>query len=289
MRLFPPIRLSALRGWMTLRDALKLAEERLRLTSSTPRLDAELLAAYALGIDRNSLLLRGLDQPAPECFWPLIDRRCAEEPVAYITGTQDFWTLTLSVNRHVLIPRPDSELLVEAAQQFFEDRAPRHILDLGTGSGALLLAALSVWPEAVGVGVDASRDALAVAQDNAKSCGFDARAQFRLGDWGEGLSGSFDLILCNPPYIAKDYPLARGVVDYEPHEALFAEADGLSDYQRLAPHIASLLSPMGCACIEIGYDQGETVPHIFQDQGLNGQVLRDLAGHDRCLLVRGHP
>jgi release factor glutamine methyltransferase len=268
---------------MTLRDALSAAAAQLAGVSATPRLDAELLAAFGLGISRDQLLLSGLEGSVPPDFAALVGRRLAHEPVAYIIGERDFWTLSLKIGAGVLVPRPDSETLIEAAIKFFHDRPPASILDLGTGSGALLLAALSHWPEAKGVGVDRSSAALTIAQINADACRLGNRTTFQSGDWGEGLDGLFDLILCNPPYIKDDVQLPREVADYEPLDALYAGPDGLNDYRRLALDIPRLLSPAGCACLEIGYDQGRTAASLFEGGDLRVEVLQDLGGRDRCL------
>jgi len=222
-------------------------------------------------------------------FDGLIARRLASEPVAYITGIRDFWSLRLMVAPGVLIPRPDSETLIEAALRHFGAVPPRSILDLGTGSGALLLAALSEFPEAMGQGIDRSATALAIATENARQNGLADRAAFHAGNWAEGVDGLFDLILCNPPYIEEASVLPRDVVGYEPAEALFAGADGLDDYRKLAPQIARLLEPAGCACIEIGHDQGGTASPLFRAEELNVTVLKDLGGRDRCLVMTKIP
>ncbi len=269
---------------MTARDAIAAAAERLTAVTDTPRLDAELLMAHARGVDRNALLLRHLSDPVPTAFAALIARRLAREPLAYITGTRDFWTISLHVSPAVLIPRPDSETLIEAAIVHFKGGAPETILDLGTGSGALLLAALSEWPGATGVGVDVSDEALVMAQRNANALHFSERAKFLKGDWTEGLTGPFDLILCNPPYVETDARLTPEVMN-EPHQALFAGADGLDDYRRLAPQIASLLTPNGCAAVEIGATQASRAGALFADAGLSVAVLQDLGRRDRCLLL----
>src|SRR6476661_7934285 len=164
---------------MSVRSALAMATARLAAASDTPRLDAELLMAHVLGISREKLLLSGLGGEAPPGFEALLGRREAGEPIAYIVGTRDFWTIELEVGPGVLVPRPDSETLIEAAVASFGTGGPRAILDLGTGPGTLLLAALDQWPEARGLGVDASEAALAWARRNAVP-----RAEFRLGDWG---------------------------------------------------------------------------------------------------------
>lgn len=264
---------------------LRAAAARLGVISDTPRLDAELLLAHALGVSREHVILRQRDLVVPSHFDALIDRRFAGEPVAYIIGTRDFWTLTLAVTPAVLIPRPDSETLIEAAIAHFQSRDPVKILDLGTGSGALLLAALDHWPGAQGLGVDASADALDVARGNAQRLGFGDRADFTLGDWGKEVSGPFDLILVNPPYIATSASLPRDVVEHEPHSALFAGDEGLDDYRRITPQLPGLLAPGGMAALEIGCDQRETVSALLRHTGLTVTARTDLAGLDRCLVA----
>lgn len=269
---------------MTIADTLRAATVHLAVASDTPRLDAELLMAHALGLTRNDLLLRHRDLTVPPAFAALLDRRLGGEPVAYITGTRDFWTIALHVTPDVLIPRPDSETLIEAALAHFTDRAPATVLDLGTGSGALLLAALDQWPDARGLGVDASPGALAVARGNAMRLGLADRAAFQSGDWAQGVDGRFDLLLINPPYIASTAPLSGDVL-CEPGSALFAGAEGLDDYRRIAPDLPRLIAPGGMAAIEIGYDQKASVSALLHDAGLAVRALCDLAGHDRCLVA----
>ena len=269
---------------MSIAQALRDAAARLQNVSDTARLDAELLLAHALGISRNELLLRQQDFTVPSGFGALIDRRIEGEPIAYITGVRDFWTISLRVTPDVLIPRPDTETLIEAAIAHFQGRAPARVLDLGTGSGALLLAALDHWPQATGIGVDSSAAALAVARANAEHLGLAGRATFQLGDWAEGMVERFDLILANPPYIASNAELAGDVL-HEPASALFAGAEGLDDYRRIAPVIARLLAEGGMAAIEIGHDQRESVSALLQEQGLGVATRKDMAGHDRCLVA----
>lgn len=270
---------------MNASDTLRAVAERLSAHSDTPRLDAELLLAHALGIEREELLLNLRDLQVPVGFDMLVERRAAGEPVAYITGVRDFWTIRLRVSPAVLIPRPDTETLLEAALEHFHDGAPRRILDLGTGSGALLLASLDEWQEATGLGVDISPEALAVARTNAEQLGLAARSEFRLGDWAGGIDERFDLILINPPYISSGAMLPRDVAAYEPHIALFAGADGLDDYRRLARQLPALLATDGMAAIEIGFDQGESAAHLFRNAGFQVRCRQDLAGRDRCLEV----
>ena len=265
-------------------DALRAATRHLADVSDTPRLDAELLMAHALGLSRADMLLRQRELDVPAGFAVLLDRRLTGAPIAHITGTRDFWTISLAVTPDTLIPRPDSETLIEAAVDHFHCRAPETILDLGTGSGALLLAALAQWPQAKGWGIDASAPALAVAQANAARLALADRAAFRIGDWARGVEGPFDLLLINPPYIAQDEPL-EGDVLHEPRSALFAGVDGLDDYRRIAPDLPPLIAPGGMAAIEIGHAQGESVSALVAAQGLAVSVRRDLAGHDRCVVA----
>ena len=264
-----------------------IAAAAIRIGGDTARLDAELLAAHALGLSREAMLMGHLDDPVPESFEPLVARRAAGEPLAYITGTRDFWTITLRVAPGVLIPRPDSETLIEAALSHFGTEAPSRVLDLGTGSGALLLAALDQWPAACGLGIDRSEAALAIAQGNAVALGLADRAEFHLGDWTQGLSMPFDLVLCNPPYVESGAELSREVAEHEPASALYAGEDGLDDYRRLAPAIGPLIAPGGVALFEIGATQGEAVVALFRQCGHAPRLIPDLAGRDRCVAVNG--
>lgn len=265
------------------RAALADAARQLETVSDTPRLDAELLMAHALGTTRDTLLLGRLDDPEPEAFGALVDRRLTHEPIAYITGTRAFWTIDLQVGPGVLIPRPDSETLIETALAWFGDRAPAHILDLGTGPGTLLLAALAEWPQAKGLGVDASEIALDYARRNAEALGMADRAALRLGDWTAGIEGRFDLILANPPYIGTTEPLPPQVLDHEPPQALFAGSDGLDDYRRIVPALPALLAPGGAAILEIGWTQGDAVSLLGQEHGLSSSVYKDMGGRPRVV------
>ncbi|MGA9583356.1 MAG: peptide chain release factor N(5)-glutamine methyltransferase [Allosphingosinicella sp.] len=270
---------------MKVREALAAATARLAPVSETPRLDAELLMAEAFGIERGAVLLSRLDEAVPGGFESLVERREASEPIAYIVGRRDFWTIELEVGPGVLVPRPDSETLLDAAVAHFGRNGPERVLDLGTGPGTLLLAALAQWPEASGLGIDSSEAALGYARRNAGRLGLSARSEFRLGDWGEGIEERFDLILCNPPYVESGADLPRDVSEWEPHEALFAAADGLSEYRRLAPQIARLLAPGGLACLEIGAGQHDAVAARFEARGFIVRSRRDLNGIERCLLL----
>ena len=249
------------------------------------RLDAEVLLAHLLGVDRSSLILNPDRKIDLQPYENLVDRRAAGEPVAYITGTREFWSLDLIVTPDVLIPRPDSETLIEAALASVA-KPPESILDLGTGSGALLLAALQEWPGARGMGIDASAAALAVAARNAEQLGMAGRAEFRLGDWGQGLTQKFDLVLSNPPYVEDNAELSSDVRDHEPASALFAGPEGLDDYRRLIPQLPGLLADKGIAIIEIGWTQAKAVRAIAAAAGLHGGICQDLAGLDRCLILK---
>jgi release factor glutamine methyltransferase len=266
--------------------ALSRATQQLSATSDTPRLDAELLMAHALGIERDTLLLSRQDGAVPALFGGFVERRKTGEPVAYITGKRAFWNIELEVGPGALVPRPDSETLIAAAVEHFAGTpGPKRILDLGTGPGTLLLAALDQWPQATGIGVDSSEVALDYARKNARRLGLAQRAHFRRGDWGAGISEQFDLLLINPPYVAENAELGPGVVEYEPAEALFAGSEGLDEYRRLIPDVARLVAPGGLAAIEIGHDQAGTVGHLLKAEGLHARLVHDLAGRPRAMLI----
>lgn len=266
--------------------ALAHAARQLEPTSDTERLDAELLMAEALNIDRDRLLLSPPDRKVPDRFWQMIERRKAGEPVAYITGRRAFWNIEVHVGPGVLVPRPDSEVLIASAIEHFEGKdPPRRILDLGTGPGTLLLAALDIWPEATGIGTDLSRKALSYAAANARRLGFEPRLDLRLGDWAQGIEETFDLILCNPPYIADDAALGPGVREFEPDEALFAGSEGLDAYRALAPQLPRLLARAGLAAVEIGSEQAAAVTGLLAREGLESAVAQDFAQRDRAVLL----
>jgi len=290
-------------------EALRDAARELAAASDTARLDAELLMAQALGVSRSDLLLRHMSDAVPEGFAALVERRGRHEPVAYIVGHKEFYGLELGVSPDVLIPRQDSETLIEAAREAFAGRAPNQILDLGTGSGALLLAALTVWPEAEGRGLDCSMEALFVAIRNAQrhantpiafvgggpidlppqrtDRGF---ARFIQGDWRKRgwrqYLGRFDLILCNPPYVEDAAELGRDVREWEPAGALFAGPDGLDDYRILIPQLPKLLNDEGVAIFEIGAAQADAVSEIATNIGFTTELRRDLADRPRALVLR---
>lgn len=271
---------------MRVSEAIRQAAARLAATSDTARLDAEVLMAHALGTTRSDLLLRRMADETPDGFGSLVERRLDHEPVAYITGGQEFFGLPFRVTPDVLIPRADSEVLVEHALAVRPDA--RWVLDCGSGSGALLLAVLANLPEARGIGIDLSLGALAVARSNAEALGLDRRAALVEGDWNhagwaERLTNRFDLILANPPYVEDEADLAPSVRGYEPAGALFAGPDGLDDYRVLVPQLAGLLASGGVALVEIGALQADAVSAIARESGFDVDVARDLGGRARVV------
>jgi release factor glutamine methyltransferase len=270
---------------MSISDTLREATAALAQSSDTPRLDAELLMAHALGVSRSVLLLRHMAAPAPEEFAALLARRQNSEPVAYILGSQEFFGLDFPVSPDVLIPRGDSEVLVEAALKARPGAA--RVLDCGTGSGALLLAVLAQLPAAQGTGIDRSLPALEVAAANAARLGLAARARMLHADWDNagwaGDLGTFDLILANPPYVEDEAKLAASVRNHEPAGALFAGPQGLDAYRILIPQIPALLAPQGVALVEIGAALAAPVSALAEAAGLTVKLHRDLADRPRAL------
>lgn len=268
-------------------EALREAAAALTQTSPTPRLDAELLMAHAVGVTRSHLLLHGQDDTPPNLFSELLDRRKRSEPVAYIIGYQEFYGREFQVTRDTLIPRADSETLIAAA--LGEKSNAQRVLDLGTGTGALLLTFIAETG-ASGVGLDKSVAAIGVADENASRLGLSERVNLTTGDWHKPdwakRLGQFDVILCNPPYVEVDAQLEPDVRDYEPTVALFAGEDGLEDYRVLIPQLRNLLSPEGIIVLEIGHQQGESVAQIAEDSGFATELFRDLAHRPRALLLR---
>lgn len=273
---------------MNVHQAIREAAQRLSATSDTARLDAELLMAHALGTTRSDLLMRHMREPAPASFAALVERRSANEPVAHILGRQEFFGLDFAITEDTLIPRGDSETIVQAA---LDSAGPdARVLDMGTGSGALLLAFLSERPAAKGMGIDISPTALAVAQGNSEALGLANRAEFRVASWlDDGWTddlGKFDLILCNPPYVEDDAELDPDVRNFEPASALFAGPEGLDDYRVVIPQLCKLLSPEGIAVLEIGWKQAGAVSEIASESGFQTELRQDLAGRPRVLILR---
>lgn len=258
-----------------------------------PRAEARLLLRAATGWTPERLLAEpqaSVPEPAVRRMARLVEARAARTPMAYLLGEREFWSLRLCVGPGVLVPRPETETLVEAALEALPDRAARlRILDLGTGSGCLLLALLHEYPNAVGLGVDRSAEALAIAAANARTLGLAGRALFVRGDWGRALGGSFDLIVANPPYVATDElrALAPEVVRHEPVAALDGGPDGFDAYRALLPDLLRLRAPAGLACLEIGAGQEPALRALFEAAGLDVSARPDLAGIPRCLVLRG--
>jgi release factor glutamine methyltransferase len=272
---------------MTITKALRDAAAALEATSDTARLDAEFLMAHAMRKSRSELLLRHMSDTPPVAFVDFVKRRLAHEPVAYITGRQDFYGIELSVSPDTLIPRGDSETLVTAALAARPEA--QHVLDCGTGSGALLVAMLVSLPGAQGIGIDRSGKALNIADANVGALGLSHRARLIESDWArpgweKGLRGQrFDLILANPPYVEDAADLAPSVRDHEPHGALFAGPEGLDAYRILIPQLPGLLTATGIAIIEIGFTQAEAVSAIAAEAGFAAKLHHDLGGRPRAL------
>lgn len=267
--------------------------ERLRAQGvDNPWLDAKLLMAEALRVDHAWLFNHDddhLDLPQLARIEALVRRRCDREPISLILGRREFWSLQFQVTADVLAPRADSETLIEAALTAVSDReAPFSLLDLGTGTGCLLLALLSELPNATGIGVDLSPAALAVAEGNAAGLGLAARSSWVVSDWCARLDGRFDIILANPPYIVSTEigGLAPEVVHYEPRLALDGGADGYDAYRKLAAQLPPLLNDNGVALFEVGIGQATEVARLLVDNGLViREIRRDLAGVERCVVA----
>ncbi len=258
----------------------------------SPRREARLLLAHAVCIDQ-AVLLRDLHAPliAPG-FAALVQRRAAREPLALITGRQEFWSLEFAVSADTLIPRADSEAVVEAALAASARWDLHRVLDLGTGTGCLLLAVLAERPDATGIGVDRSEGAARLARRNAMALGLGNRAAFLCGDWATALNARFDLVLSNPPYIesADIAGLMPEVARYEPRRALDGGADGLDAYRSIVAALPGLLTPDGVAVLEVGIGQAEAVGAIAAAQGLAlGGVRDDLSGVARAVTLRPRP
>ncbi len=247
--------------------------------------EARHLLALALGIELRSLTATDIPPAAAERFRALLARRAAREPIAFIAGHVGFWTLDLEVSPATLIPRADSETLIEAARM--HARGVRRILDLGTGTGALLLAALAEFPTAFGIGVDRVPEAASLAARNARRNGLADRSAFLAGDWDAALAGRFDLVLINPPYIAaaEIATLMPEVREHEPATALVAGPDGLAAYRVLLPRLPALLAPGGVAVLEIGQGQGADIATLTPSELTLIAIRKDLAGIPRAVVL----
>ncbi len=277
-------------GGATLSQLLSQAADRLAEAAiEEPRREARLLLCHATGLDGAALLRHAQsDYPAPG-FQALVSRRAAREPLAFITGHQPFWTLDLLVSPDTLIPRADSETLIEAALEAFPRREVRHVLDLGTGTGCLLLAALTEFANAWGVGVDRVAGAAWLARRNARRLGLDGRAAVLCADWAAPLDARFDLVLSNPPYIesATISGLMPDVALFEPRSALDGGTDGLAAYHAILAALPDVLAEDGLAILELGEGQAEAVGALARDAGLRPEpARRDLGGIERALPIR---
>ncbi|MDA0261218.1 MAG: peptide chain release factor N(5)-glutamine methyltransferase [Proteobacteria bacterium] len=259
---------------------------------ATPRLDAELLLASAAGQSRVWVVTNrdaAMASNAVGVFDGFIDRRLRREPVSRILGLRSFWSHTLELTSAVLDPRADSETLVEAALEFAA-KAPQHplmIADLGTGSGCLLLALLAELPQAIGVGVDRDSAAISVARRNAAKCDLADRTLFFVGDWGSAMASVFDIIVCNPPYLAAaELERLQPEVQFDPAAALDGGDDGLHAYRAVLPDIPLLLTVQGRAFFEIGAGQADAVCALANRCDLVVDAVRaDLSGVDRCVVA----
>ncbi len=283
-------------GALTVAGARRTLAEKFRAAGiDSPELDARILVGHALSLDHAALAAAGARTLAAEeesAIAALFQRRLAREPVARIVGDKEFWSLKLRVDATTLVPRPETETVVEAALAVIDAAGPRarllRIADLGTGSGALLLALLSELPNSFGIGTDTSFGALRVARDNAQRLKL-TRSAFIACDMGAALDGPFDLIVSNPPYIASGGigALAPEVRDFDPRPALDGGPDGLDCYRAIAATVPALLTPGGILVVELGVAQLQAVTALLLAAGLAPSLPRnDLLGVPRALLVR---
>lgn len=274
---------------LTIKELLRQAAETLAATSYSPRADAEILLAHVLGKSRTYLFTWPEKQLEPEqekCFRELIARRQAGEPIAYIVGAREFWSREFLVTPDVLIPRPETELLVELALERIPQDRPCLIADLGAGSGAIAVTIALERPQATVLASDISAQALTVAKANAERLGA-RNVEFVLSDWLDGWPPQrFDLIVSNPPYIVEGDPhLAEGDLRFEPAGALASGKDGLDAVRRIAADARQWLKPGGALLLEHGYDQAEAVQALLREFGYTDVASqRDLLGHGRVTL-----
>lgn len=276
---------------LTLLQAWQGAKKRLEAAGLVgPVIDARLLVEAAADATRADIVgdpYRALTPEQEATLEDYLSRREHREPVSHILGRKGFWKIMLNVTPDVLTPRPDTETVVEWVLRDFPEHAAWNVLDLGVGSGAILLSILADRPAARGLGVDVSEEALAVARDNAAHLDLAGRMTLLRGDWTAGLpDNGFDLVVSNPPYIASEVieTLEPEVRDHEPRLALEGGPDGLMHYRTLAPEILRVLKPGGRFAVEIGYDQKAAVEALFRDAGAaDVQTLRDLGDRDRVV------
>ncbi len=268
---------------------LKLQQEKIESAS----LDGRILLEHVLGVSREQLLF-ALDQPISAeqyaKFQMLVEKRAQRQPVAQLIGKREFWGMNFVVSGHTLDPRPDSEALVEYVLERIANRADNHkVLDLGTGTGCLLLSIISELPSAQGVGVDYCENALQVAKENSLALGFASRTQFFCGDWCEKLEGEFDIILANPPYIPTGVipTLDPEVAVFEPKLALDGGDDGFSCYRKIMKKLPKIMAKNGFAAFELGMGQQKELTNIAEENGLEAVGVRnDLSGIARCIIFQ---
>lgn len=268
-----------------------LQEQFAKVGIESARLDSRLLVAHVLEKTPDQLRIlddHPIDDPKAGEIERLAKRRSAREPMSHILGEREFWSLPFRIDHNVLTPRPETETIVEAALECTAPEAVLRVVDLGTGSGCILLSILSERPNAWGLGIDIDLEACRIARENAQSLGFADRAAFVQSDWSKPIGKPFDLVVCNPPYIADQeiVTLAPEVGAYEPQLALRGGEDGLDAYRSLARSLATALKPRAAAIIEIGMGQTTSVSEILGTAGLRvTRVLSDLSGTERCLFA----
>lgn len=276
---------------LTLVKAWNAAKDRLKnVQIDQPAIDARLLLEVAADVTRTDIITdpyRVLTEAQMATLDDFLNRRARREPVSHIIGRKGFWKILLQVNKHVLTPRPETEVIVDEVLKAFPEQMPFNMLDLGVGSGTILLAVLAERPAAKGLGIDVSEEALAVARENAANLDLAGRTALLRGDWTNGLGDdSFDLVVSNPPYIATEVieTLEPEVRDHEPRLALDGGPDGLDAYRFLAGEILRVLKPGAMFAVEIGYDQSADVEALFREAGAqNVRTIKDLSVNDRVV------
>jgi release factor glutamine methyltransferase len=272
----------------TIAQAIRDGAARLEGIADNPRLEARLLLAHALDLTQNDLIRDPNLAVDIAAFETLLTRRTGHEPLALIVGHREFWSMDFQVSPATLIPRPDSETLIEAALAAYAHRPPpTKIIDLGTGTGCLLLTLLKEFPSAFGIGIDLNPAAAALAQCNAIRLGLASRASFVTGDWTDPVSGRFDLIVSNPPYISRPDigTLMPEVARHEPMTALDGGQDGYDAYRAIVPNLTHHLEPDGIAILELGAGQANYVSDLAREAGLKASLRVDLAEIPRAIIL----
>lgn len=263
------------------------AEQQLAAVADNPRREAHLLVCHVLGLSYEDIYFnkeRLLKDEEEIAFNILLERRLKHEPLSKIREFREFWSLPFRVTKDTLDPRPDSETLIEAVLDHYPSKeSVLQILDLGTGTGCLLLSLLQEYPNACGVGIDASEAAIYIAQENANRLALEGRTKFIVGQWGNALSGSFDIIISNPPYISRLDPLPLEVSAYDPELALYGGDDGLTCYRELVEQIRRVAVSKTKIFLELGKEQLDDVSALFSQYTIL-QAKKDLAGNERCLI-----